>query len=318
MFRLPYAWTWDFWVADDGEHFHLFFLKASRALLDPDRRHWRASVGHAISTDLCHWTEVSDALVAADSPAFDDVATWTGSVVRGDDGKWRMFYTGVDRASGGLTQRIGVAESEDLFTWQRAEHPALEADPRWYEKRADAQWPDEAWRDPWVMRDPDSDGWHMLITARARTGASHERGVVGHATSPDLKHWTAQPPLSTPKAGFGQLEVLQFERVEERGVLVFSCLSTELSNRRRATGETGGIWAVNSDGPTGPFDIDAAYSLTDEKLYAGRLVQHRDGAWYLLAFHHTDPSGAFVGHLSDPMPVCWDKYGHLSVKKLTN
>ena len=30
--------------------YHLFFLKASRALHDPDRRHWRATIGHATAT----------------------------------------------------------------------------------------------------------------------------------------------------------------------------------------------------------------------------------------------------------------------------
>ena len=32
MFKLPEAWVWDFWLVDDGEQYHLFFLYASRAL----------------------------------------------------------------------------------------------------------------------------------------------------------------------------------------------------------------------------------------------------------------------------------------------
>ena len=82
MLRLASSWVWDFWIADDGDRYHLFFLKASRALLDPDRRHWRATIGHATSTDLSSWTEHADAVIPDDSPAFDDLATWTGSVVR--------------------------------------------------------------------------------------------------------------------------------------------------------------------------------------------------------------------------------------------
>ncbi|MDQ3734032.1 MAG: glycosyl hydrolase family 32, partial [Actinomycetota bacterium] len=114
MFRLPAAWMWDFWIADDGAMYHLFFLKASRALIYPDRRHWRASIGHAVSPDLKEWVEVADAMVPSDEPSFDDLATWTGSVVRGDEGLWHMFYTGVSRADGGLVQRIGAAVSSDL------------------------------------------------------------------------------------------------------------------------------------------------------------------------------------------------------------
>ena len=28
MFQLPEAWVWDFWLVDDGEQYHLFFLNA--------------------------------------------------------------------------------------------------------------------------------------------------------------------------------------------------------------------------------------------------------------------------------------------------
>ena len=43
MFDLPGSWVWDYWFADDGERYHLFYLYASRALQDPDARHYRAS-----------------------------------------------------------------------------------------------------------------------------------------------------------------------------------------------------------------------------------------------------------------------------------
>ena len=31
---LPDHWMWDHWIVDDGERYHLFFLRASRALHD--------------------------------------------------------------------------------------------------------------------------------------------------------------------------------------------------------------------------------------------------------------------------------------------
>lgn len=306
MLRLAASWVWDFWFADDGERFHLFFLKASRALLDPNRRHSRAGIGHAVSADLTNWTELPDALVAADEPAFDDLATWTGSVVRADDGIWRMFYSGVNRASRGIVQRIGVAVSSDLTVWTRPQPGiVLEPDAAWYERLDRRAWPDEAWRDPWVMRDPEGNGWHMLMTARARDGRPDERGVVGHAWSPDLAEWQVLPPLSATESGFGHLEVLQYEEVGDRGVLVFSCLGSDLSRARQAAGEKGGVWAVNAPGPLGPFDVASAYRVTDESLYVGRLIRDRAGAWQLLAFDNTAPDGSWVGAISDPMPVGW-------------
>ena len=100
MLSLPDSWVWDFWFADDGERYHLFFLRASRALRDPDLRHRRASLGHAVSTDLRRWTLRADALVAADAPAPDDRAIWTGCVVRPSGGPWHLFYTGATGGKG--------------------------------------------------------------------------------------------------------------------------------------------------------------------------------------------------------------------------
>ena len=307
MFSLPDSWVWDFWLADDGERHHLFFLYASRALKDPEARHYRASIGHAVSTDLTDWTRVEDALVRSDAPAFDDLATWTGSIVRGDDGLWRMFYTGSTLAPDGVKniQSIGVATSEDLYGWTKSDaNPILTADPRWYETLS-PDWHDEAFRDPWVFRDPTGEGWHMLITARAKTGDPFSRGVVGHATSTDLDHWVLQPPLTSPvDDGFGQLEVTQTESVDGQPVLIFSCLAEHASAARRE--HTGGVWAAPAGGLVGPFDIDAAYPITDASLYSGRLVRLRDGSWAMLAFRLTGEDTPFVGEITDPLPVAWD------------
>jgi beta-fructofuranosidase len=314
MLTLPDSWTWDFWIADTGQEYHLFFLRASRALHDPDRRHRRASVGHAVSADLTNWTLLADALVPGDTPAFDDLATWTGSVIEGPDGTWHMFYTGCSRAEDGLVQRIGVATSTDLITWHKQpQSPILTADPRWYEQLGDSDWRDEAWRDPWVFADPDGDGWHMVITARARTGPTDDGGVIGHARSTDLLHWQAQPPLSQPGNGFGQLEVPQLETIEGRPVLIFSCHRAEMSASRQRHGGSGGTWYVPCNTKLGDIDISKARPLTDEGLYAGRVIRDRSGRWVLLAFHNTGPDGKFIGRLSDPMPVAWDEKGSLYI-----
>ena len=77
MLALPDSWVWDFWTADDGESYHLFFLYASKALHDPEARHLRASIGHAVSDDGIAF--VPDALnpVVAPSGSADDGNTAT-------------------------------------------------------------------------------------------------------------------------------------------------------------------------------------------------------------------------------------------------
>ena len=306
MFDLSSSWVWDYWFADDGETYHLFFLYASRALHDPEARHYRASVGHAVSSDLVTWTPVADALVRGEAGTFDDLATWTGSTVRGDDGLWYLFYTGSTLAEGGKNvQTVGYATSADLLTWTKAPGPVLRAAGPWYETIDSGAWHDEAFRDPWVFADPRGDGWHMLVTARAPEGPVRGRGVVGHAWSADLRTWELRPPLTAPSdRGFGQLEVTQVEVVDGRPVLLFSCLA-EHGMPVRAP-ERGGTWAVPAESLLGPFDIDAAYPITDESLYVGRLLRRRDdGQWLLFAFRHLDENDAFVGGVTDPMPVAW-------------
>lgn len=304
MFRLADSWVWDFWLADDGAEYHVFFLYASRALGDPEARHFRAAIGHATSPDLTHWRRVRDALVRSDPPAFDDLATWTGSIVRHPDGTWFLFYTGGTRTGRGVVQSIGWATSVDLLTWTKNPgNPVLTADARWYERLGDSTWGDEAFRDPWVFADPDGPGWHMLITARARTGPVDDRGVVGHAWSPDLRRWEPREPITAPGHGFAQLEVLQVESVGGRPTLLFSCLPTETSAARRGAGLDSGVWLATGRSLLGPYDLDRATPITDSTLYSGRLVRLRDtGEWRLLAFHH-DPGSSTFGVISDALPV---------------
>lgn len=311
-FELPDSWVWDFWVVDDGERYHLFFLYASRALRDPELRHHRAAVGHAVSTDLRTWERVTDALVHSDPPAYDDLATWTGSVVRHPDGRWLMFYTGASLNDDGANiQSIGYASSPDLMTWTKSPGPILEADPRWYETYVhDGNWPDQAFRDPWVFEDPDGNGWHMLITARSNHGPAAapqdtvDRGVLGYARSTDLEHWELRAPVTEPGAGFGQIEVPQVTEVDGRPVLIFNCLRDQLGSSRQ-DGTTGGIWAVELASPTGPYDLSHAHLVDDARRYVGKIVATRPfGVPQFLAFRHYE-DGEFVGAIADPHDVAW-------------
>lgn len=307
-------WVWDFWHADDGQTHHLYYLHAPRSLADPDLRHRNARIGHATSEDLFAWVDHGVVLQAGAETDFDASATWTGSVVRSDDGAWHMFYTGTrflhpERITN--VETVGRAVSDDLRSWTK-QTEKIPADPRWYETLDDGSWHEEAWRDPWIHRD--SDGlWHMLITARSRAGTGRDRGVVGHATSSDLQNWTVQPPLSEPGAGFAHLEVLQLVTIEDRHVLLFSCDTAHLAGERQTDDSTGGIWALPlaSDRLEHPLDIASATRLTSEDLYAGRAVRTRSGGWVLLAFENLDTEGTFISGISDPLPLAWTPDGSL-------
>ena len=313
MLVLDDHWTWDFWFAADGPDIHLFFLKAPRSLGDPDLRHRNARIGHAVSTDLRTWTVLPDALGPGPAGSWDDLATWTGSVIRTEDGWW-MFYTGICRGDDGLRQRIGRAFSTDLTTWTKDDDFVLEADPEHFEQLDTTVWPDLCWRDPCVFADPDNGGYAMLVTARLPEGPADGRGVVALLRSPDLRDWTVAGPITEP-GDFGHLEVPQVVAIEDRYYLVFCAYGFANSAERIArVGASTGTHLYVGDTATGPFKPVSDELFAADKigsLYAGKLV--RDPVtddWVFLAFVQHDEEGRFIGALSDPIPVEPGSDGH--------
>ncbi len=306
-FDLTDDWVWDFWTVEDPgadeEHLHLFFLHAARTLVDPDLRHVHARVGHAVTSDLRSWRRLPDALGPQAVPAYDDGATWTGSVVRDDDGTWTMFTSGITQGEGPRVQRIGVSHSPDLLEWKRLPGTVLDLDPSIYvDGGALSSTGETHWRDPFVVRDDDG-LWHAYLTAKVVHPADGSpTGVVGHATSRDLRAWEIGPPLDLEPGRFDQLEVISLDLVDGRWVLLFSVLGAEVPGARPGAG---GVWSVAVDGPGAPVDTRRATRLTNERLYVGRTVRLRDGSSRFLAFVNADEHGRFVGGITPPLHVGW-------------
>lgn len=296
-------WIWDSWIADDGDRYHLFFLKAPAALKDPTLRHEAAVIGHASSTDLTHWDVHPDALRPGEDGAWDDLALWTGSVARGDDGVWRLYYTALNtrRGHGVRDQQIGLAESDDLIHWRRVgDGPIVTPDPRWYRTHDPETGASETWRDPFVFK-ADDGRWHMLITARDPVAPRLSDGVAGHAVSDDMRTWELLAPLTTP-AGFGQLEVMQVRHVGDEWLLVFTCHPEEQSESQQLSFGNYSTWIVAGEAPLGPFDLTRAKPfLGDSKLFAAPLVQTREGEWVFVGFRNTEPEGVLNFHIIDPI-----------------
>jgi beta-fructofuranosidase len=298
-------WVWDFWTAHDGADTHLYFLKAPRSLGDPDLRHRNARVGHAVSRDLREWTVLEDALGPGEPGAWDDLATWTGSVLRVGD-EWWMFYTGVGTDSDGLRQRIGRARSTDLSSWRKDPDFVLDA-PEMFEQLDTSVWPDLCWRDPCVFADPEHGGWAMLVTARVPEGPVDARGVVALLRSADLREWTPVGPV-TPLGDWGHLEVPQVVEVGGRHRLVFCAYAACTSAARQArVGALTGTHYFVGDSLTGPFtpQSDDLFAADETgSLYAGKIITDPlSGGPSFMAFLQFDPAGAFIGALSDPVPV---------------
>ena len=312
MLRLASSWVWDFWIADDGDRYHLFFLKASRALLDPDRRHWRATDrARDIDAISRHWTEHADAVIPDDSPPSTTsrpgparscvTTTACGACSTRPSAARRAGSSSASAPSSPTTSSPGAAKPDRV----------LEPDARWYETADNREWPDQAWRDPWVFRG--SDGWHMLITARANHGSRRRpRGDRSRdiARPDELDRSAAavraRRRVRARRGGAGRV----VDGDPRRAVLLprrASCRSA-----RRAADPVGGVWAFarrlarrgrsRSAEPTG--------SPTSVSTSAGSC-RIAPGQWQLLAFRNDDDDGGWIrrracaaidGHRSARLP----------------
>ncbi|OJX47843.1 glycoside hydrolase family 68 protein [Devosia sp. 66-22] len=319
--QLRDKWIWDFWLVQDQDLWHIFFLQADKSLGDPELRHRNVSIGHATSRDLHSWSHLGTCFAPSQERSFDDWTTWTGSVVRGTDGTWHLFYTGTAHEGGGLHQRIGHATSDDLHSWRRVGNGlALDLSGADYEEYTPGGWRDRSMRDPWVMRDPAGDGWVMYFTARVPGHVELNAGAaIGYATSPDLLTWTLQPPVYAGGT-FSQMEVPQVFEHGGRWYCLFTTWAVDWSEAyRRGSPQSpvsGTHYLIAAD-PKGPWRIAPGAFLDGAepaRRYASKVVKDADGKLFIMGFIHTTATNPFVGEVSDPIPVTVDQQGYLSVR----
>lgn len=316
--KLEDKWVWDFWFAQDGPDYHIFYLQAPRSLVDAELRHWNVSIGHAVSQDLRNWHILEDALRPSERPDdWDSASTWTGSIVR-RAGVWHLLYTGASREENGLIQRVGLATSTDLLHWQKhSPGPVLVADPRWYEMLELDMWYDHVWRDPWVF---EANGrFHAFITARSNQGHKSARGVIGHASSEDLIHWQVGPPVAAP-AEFSYMEVPQLVEIDGRYYLFFCVSHREFAaTRLQRPGTrlvTGTLYLIGEQ-PLGPFRFAADEFLLADNIgttYAGKALRAPDGRWVFMTARARAADGRYLGEITDPLPLRVAPDGRLRVE----
>lgn len=331
---------WDSWVMPEKDGYRLYHLDAPGDP-DPETRHERAQIRTAFSTDLKNWKDDGFALKSGPKGSWDDGPIWTGSTYK-ENGHYYKFYTGRNHRDG-QTQRIGLAHSEDGIHWNRSEKPLMEADSRWYETNEESP-VYRAFRDPFVIKNPDSGKYMMYFTAKTKDGDPTYRGCIGMATADSMEGpWKQQAPVLAP-GNFAEMECPQVLHKDNKWYLFFTTKGTNYSPQwtKHVGSQQTGLHGFVSNSPTGPFEPvrgDAVIAGSDSNMFSVRFVEDRKrpGEYQALGWYMNDRkvlvdeskraaayagaaavggvAGAMVSvtekayHLSEPHPVTWDAQG---------
>ena len=236
-------------------------------------------IAHAVSDDGLNWRRVKNALFVGEPGAWDDDMLWTMHVSKNPDAgpgrpTWRMFYTGLARREYGRIQRVGLATSNDLLTWERSSSvPGLpiEADGRYYESSTEEGRHWVSFRDPFFHFDPETGTRELLVAARVKTGPVVRRGCVArYAEQPDGS-FEAMPPLHRPGI-YDDIEVPAVFRLGGRHFMIGSIR------------EDVKIHYWHAAAAEGPYENFFDNVLLPKGNYAGRITQLPDGRVLLFNF----------------------------------
>ncbi|QDV53980.1 glycoside hydrolase family protein [Gimesia fumaroli] len=281
-------------------------------------------IAHAISDNALNWRRVDNALFIGDPGSWDDLMLWTMHVSPDphQPGRWRMFYTGVSRRDQGKKQRLGMAVSDDLFHWQKADtnwvdergqsdpqivkdvrarlkssisnnikakqNPEscfpLKPDSQYYESSVDSERDWVSFRDPFYFREEDQ-GW-LLMAARVNEGPLIRRGCVGLMEEVSPNQFRALPPLHAPMM-YDDIEVPNLFRIDGDYYLIGS-LREDAKIRYWHTKDLEQPWQNYYDNV-----------LLAKGNYAGRICQDEEGI-LLWNFYVNDPLDRTTNNLLPP------------------
>jgi beta-fructofuranosidase len=155
-------------------------------------------IAHATSKDGISWRRVENALFVGHPGEWDDDMLWTMDVCE-VNGKFEMFYTGLQRKDRGVVSRIGLAESNDLISWTKKNRDDFPIEPKgvYYEayNANPRKW--LSFRDP--FRFEYKGEVYLLACARTIHGPINRRGCVGLIKITNYKV-ERLPPLFYPMA----------------------------------------------------------------------------------------------------------------------
>ncbi len=288
----------DFTIIKKDGLYHLFYIRRNVTL---PMAQTERDFGHAVSPDLYNWQQLAPVLTVRDS-AWDNLHVWAPSVIE-RDGVYYLFYTGVSDVPGlyNSYQRMGVATSTDLMTWNRVDPPIFSCDqvPWAFCDSLEAL---NAFRDPFVMPDPAQPG-RFLMYYTGNLAHDSTRTVVGVAGSNgDLTQWSdIKPLLATHQSYSGNTLTESPHLFQHDGTwyMLFTTGATQPLSYATSPDPTGdpaswtyrgrlgtmlggntGAWFASEYLRDGLNDLLAF--VNSDRVQINRIVWHPDGTFHLV------------------------------------
>jgi beta-fructofuranosidase len=306
---------WDTWLFQQGDIFHLFHLQRQRSEIGC------SSIGHAITRDWLHWQTLPPVLAQGSGAGWDAGPLMTGMTFV-HDGRYYLIYGAmVDRM-----QRIGLAVSDDLITWEKVGRaPILEPAGPWYETDpAHAINYETAWRDPYVFYHAPENCFYAFICARVAGSPDVGGGCIAVARSENLCDWSLLPPAYVSNT-LTCLEVPEYFSLNGQHYLTYTTsyhfgTPYPTYDPFQATGTFYLVSETMLSGyhlPDYPNALNASLPNVTTS-YVGRSIPdpaHSGQRWYY--YHHVyppQPGESLAGSLSAPKHLQASTGGKLSVR----
>lgn len=290
------GWVGDLIPFSHDDKFYLFYLHDERKGKTDDDYGFGTSWNLLITKD---GTEIEDKGVVLPTGGIDDVdlSCYTGSVLKGPDNKFHLFYTAQNCDNpkfckdGKPLQFIMQATSDDLIHWEKHYDTVFGSDGKLYEVYD--------WRDPFVYLNEEDNCYYMLLAAR-RNGASQKNGgCIALCKSKDLWNWEICEPFYEPQAYLTH-ECPDLFSMGEWWYLVYSTFSEKFVTHYRMSKNPNGPWTAP---PEDSFDGRAFYAAKTAELNGERWAF----AWVPTKkgfgdYGHWEWGGELVMHKLEQLP----------------
>lgn len=189
--------------------------------------------------------------------------SYTGSVIKGNDGLYYAFFTGFNdeiRIDGKAIQSVMMARGSAPDSLEVVKDFRFIADNDIYEVYD--------WRDPYVFYNEEEGLYWMLLCAREKGSGYHRGGCIALCKSPDLISWSYERPFYTPNM-YITMECPEVFRMEGRWYLVFSTFSDRFMTHYRVSDSLQGPWRIVGEDT---LDCRCDYAIKTAGTESSRLA----------------------------------------------